>query len=106
MRQFASGSVTGTGAALTIQLGWVPDYFRVVNVTDGTRVDEWFSGMAAGESIAVVTTAGPVLNAADGITPYAGLAPDGVTASKEAGVILGTDISTSTKKLCWLAIRN
>lgn len=36
-----TGFVLGTGAALTVSLGWVPDYVRVINVTDGDKIHEW-----------------------------------------------------------------
>ena len=100
MREYTSGVITGTGSAITVQCGFIPDYVRAVNITDGTRVDEWFAAMDDGTSIAVVAAAGPTLNAADGITPYAG-----TSGGDSAGFVIGSDISISAKKIAWIAWR-
>ena len=100
MKEYESGIVTGTGSAITVHCGFIPDYVRVINITDGTRVDEWFAAMDDGTSIAIVGTAGPTLNTADGITPYTG-----TSGGDSAGFVIGSDISTSTKKIAWIALR-
>lgn len=38
------GHVAGTGAAIDVKLGWIPDKVEVANMTDGTRVDVWYRG--------------------------------------------------------------
>lgn len=38
--QVATGFLRGTGAALNVPLGWVPDYVKVVNLTDGNKIYE------------------------------------------------------------------
>jgi len=101
MRQMITGTVEGTGAALTVEIGFMPDYIEVINTEDGDRIDKWFTGMANGTSIAIVATAGPVLNADNGITPYAGSRGD-----DGAGFTLGTDISENGKTLHYVAFRN
>jgi hypothetical protein len=101
MRQMITGTTEGTGAALTIETGFVPDYIEVINTEDGDRIDKWFTGMADDTSIAIVGNAGPVLNAADGITPYAG-----TRGGDGAGFTLGTDISENGKTLHYVAFRN
>ena len=43
------GTVTGTGAAINVVLGFVPDYVKVWNPNDAGTVDatmEWATGMA------------------------------------------------------------
>ncbi len=35
MESFRSGEVVGNAAAINVELGWVPDYVEVTNVTDG-----------------------------------------------------------------------
>lgn len=35
-----SGFIHGTGAAINVELGWIPDYVRIFNITDGNRVTE------------------------------------------------------------------
>lgn len=93
------GKVTGTGAAINVALGWVPDYVRIVNVTDGDRTDEWFrDGMAAASSIPTTAQVGATLTS-NGIS-----ALDSSTLGK--GFTIGSTISESAKVLCYVAIRN
>lgn len=97
MQQFAYGTFEGTGAAVNVEIGFAPDFVKCINVEDGDRVDEWIQGMADGTSIATVATAGPVLNADNGITPY--------SADDDAvGFTAGTDISESGKTIRWIAM--
>ena len=42
---FKSGTVVGTGAAINVECGFVPDYVRVVNLTDGDLVTELYHGV-------------------------------------------------------------
>lgn len=93
------GTVTGTGAAINIELGFVPDYFCIINVTDGDVRDEWFSGMAAGTSIRTDTAVATL--ATNGITTFTGTA-----ATTGAGVTIGTSISENLKVLRYVAIRS
>lgn len=43
-----TGVLIGTGAAINVSLGFVPDYVRVVNTTDGDLVTEWYHGAPLG----------------------------------------------------------
>lgn len=92
------GTYEGTGAAINVVLGFVPDYVKIINTEDGDAVHEWFKGMAAGTSIATLAAAGPVLNAADGVTEYEGTEGEGFT--------VGTDISESGKTFYYVAVRS
>jgi hypothetical protein len=94
------GTYTGTGAALNISLGFVPDWVRIINVTDGTNESEWFNGMAAASAISTVTTAGPVLDATNQVTSYAG------DSTNPPGFSVGTDLSTNAKVYRYIAARN
>jgi hypothetical protein len=38
------GYLVGNGAAQNVELGWVPDYVEVVNVTDGDKIHKAFIG--------------------------------------------------------------
>lgn len=93
------GTVTGTGAAINISVGFVPDYVIIANTTDGDTVDLWWNGMAAGTSItiaaAAITRAAP-----DGITAYAGSTTAG------QGFTIGAGISENAKVLRYTAIQN
>lgn len=88
--QLTTGTYTGTGAAIDIELGFKPDYFRTINITDGNAGITWFSGMAAGTGI----TEGAALAtlASNGITAF-----DGTSGDKSAGVTVGTAGSVSAK---------
>ena len=46
MSKIAVGALVGDGAAQTVKCGFIPDYVRVVNVTDGDKDTEWFRGRA------------------------------------------------------------
>jgi hypothetical protein len=39
-----AGHIHGTGAALNIELGWIPDYVRITNITDGNKITEAYLG--------------------------------------------------------------
>ena len=91
-----TGSVTGTGAAINVSIGFLPVYVRVMNVTDADTVDEWFSTMANGTSI--TTAAAVATRATNGISSYAGSSTAG------QGFTIGSGISESAKVLAYLAI--
>lgn len=93
-----TGTVTGTGAAINVSLGFVPDYVKVFNITDADQVDEWMTGMTAGTSIQ--TNAAVAARASNGISPFAG------SATAAPGFTIGSGISESTKLLGWVAFRN
>lgn len=42
--QVKVGAILGNGAAQNIELGFIPDYVKVVNVSDGDKDTEWFRG--------------------------------------------------------------
>ncbi len=71
MESFKTGYVVGNGAAINIELGWVPDRCEVYNHTDGDKLttaylDNWvipFSGggvaeIAVGDTITGLTNTG------------------------------------------------
>lgn len=94
----AVGSVSATGAAINISLGWTPKYVIVSNpaTTSPTKM-EWWTGMAAASglrSVASATTAGgattvPIVSrvTVSGISSYAG------TTSAAKGFTIGADTS-------------
>jgi hypothetical protein len=93
----STGSYVGTGSAINLQLGFTPDYFRVINVTDGTAGAEWFKGTPAvtiglGTALTKVTA-----NGVSVLTPAAGVA---------AGLVMGTTLSTTGKTFEYVAHRN
>lgn len=38
MEQVKTGRVMGTGAAINVSLGWVPDRVEIINLTDGDKI--------------------------------------------------------------------
>lgn len=69
MRNYSSGFLTGTGAAQTVELGFVPDYVRVVNLTDADMIFEGpvyeVVAFDTGDSASDVIRAGDVIHAED-----------------------------------------
>lgn len=66
----ASGQLvtdSGTAAALTITVGFVPRYIRFINLTDRIT-DEWVEGMAAASSLHAVAAGTLTLETSHGIT--------------------------------------
>lgn len=97
--QIKAGTFTGTGAAINVPLGFIPDFLFVVNVTDGDLIHTWFNGMTAGTTVDIGAAA--VANADNGITAYAGSA-----GANPAGFTAGTDISESGKVYRYFAVAN
>lgn len=96
------GTVEGTGAAINVSLGFVPDYVRVINTEDGDTIHEWFKGMTDGHAIKITNHASVQVAriSSNGISEYAG------SASAGAGFTLGTDVSENEKTLHYVALRN
>ena len=91
------GSYTGTGAAIKIQCGFVPDFVQVYNATDGDIIGTWFAGMTDGTSLDIAAAAAP--NADNGISALNNSA-DGF------GFIAGTDFSESAKVFRYVALKS
>lgn len=94
-----SGTYTGNAAAQNIVLGFVPDYIRIINVTDGDASWEWFSGMAAASAFQTLNhdSAQQSVISSNGITAYTG--------DSGAGFTIGTALSESAKVFRWVAMR-
>lgn len=80
MSQYRNGIITSTGAAVNINLGFVPDRFTILNYTktaagSGVGFSEWVNNVvASGKALISTYTAGaPVVTllGANGITPVA-----------------------------------
>lgn len=102
------GSVTGTGDAISIEVGWVPDYIDLF--VDGATVAtlKFFKGMAAASGIKQVGVASLEKIASDGIT----LLDDDYTDSDGDGApyygfIIGadSDINIDTKEIYYVAVK-
>lgn len=95
------GTYTGDGSAKNIEIGFVPSYVRIVNITD-VGVDEWFAGMTDATSYTNSTeaAAGAVRAAPGGVTPNEG------SAGISAGFSVGAALSVNAKVYRYIAIQN
>lgn len=93
-----TGTYEGTGAAINISVGFVPDYVRIINQEDNDALWEWFNGYPAGTATATAAAVADL--AANGVTAYTG------TTSAAAGFTVGTALSESGKTHYYLAMRN
>ena len=96
--EIKTGTYEGTGAAITLNLGFVPDYLRVINTEDGDAGWTWFKGMAAGTAIGEGAALAAV--GSNGVTAFEG------TLAATKGVTLGTALSESGKTFHYVAMRN
>lgn len=94
------GSYTGTGAALNIELGFVPDHVVIVNETDGDTRHEWFSGMTDGHALQSAASGANTKITSNGISALTG------NASTREGFTAGTAVSEDTKTFRYVATRN
>lgn len=94
--RFRSGVYAGTGASLDIEVGFIPEFVILTNVTDGDIVTLWFDGMAAASSIDIGAAAAG--NTAGSTDRFAGTA-----AAKGQGFSTGIDNSESAKVYRWAA---
>jgi hypothetical protein len=97
------GSYTGTGAAINIELGFIPDYIEVINATDGDQSWRWFAGMPAASAFQTNNhaSAQQSLITSNGVSPYAPADYAG-----KLGFTIGSALSESAKVFRYVAIRN
>lgn len=109
MTQVASGTYTGTGAAVNVEIGFAPDYIKIVNLTDGDDAWEFFTGMTAGHAI---YTRNVVDNGATGNASMSRITANGISQRNptdyvgKRGFTAGTACSESGKTFGWIAVRN
>lgn len=90
------GTYTGTGAAVNVPCGWIPDMVEVWNETDADYMGVWFQGMADGISLDIATAV--AANAAGGLSKL-----ESTTLGR--GFIAGTDFSENGKVYRYRAMR-
>lgn len=91
------GTFVGTGAAVNVVCGFVPDYVRIINITDRDETYEWFSSMPAGTAVSTLLAVAGV--ASNGVSPLN-------SATLGAGFIAGTAISESGDTYAFAAYGN
>jgi hypothetical protein len=107
------GTVEGTGAAINIELGFIPKYVKVFNYDDAGSLFctlEWWSGMAAASGLktsSIVDDGTTTLKSSEkitslGISEYAGSA-----GANSEGFTIGaeTDVNVSAETMFYMAIR-
>lgn len=111
-KQFATGTVEGTGSAINVSVGFLPRYVKVFNIDDAGGLAptmEWFEGMTAAhglKSLSIVdngtTTAKSTEHVTSGgISQYTGA----TTASFGFTIGADTDINASAETIVYLAVR-
>ena len=96
-----TGTYLGTGAALNISLGFVPDHIIIENQTDGDARWEWSTGMAAGSALQTVAAGAKSLITANGVSAFAGPA-----AALPKGFTIGSALSEAGKTFRYTAHRS
>lgn len=103
-----TGKVESDGSAENVSLGFIPDYVKVVNETDGDIILEWWKGMTDGHAIqhtqiaddGTSTTNSFEKITSNGISEYDGDSDNG------QGFTIGTAIAEADKDLYYVAVRD
>jgi hypothetical protein len=106
--QVKVGSWTGDGTAKTVELGWVPDYVKIINATDGDVILEWFNGMGANDAIkhTKIADSGSTGNSSFALITSDGLDAGNGTESVKKGFVLDADANENAKVFRYIALRN
>ena len=94
------GAKVGTGANIDIELGFIPSYVCVENITSaGLEKLEWWAGMANASAIKTVAAGTRTKPTTLGITPLS---------STFLGFRIGadTDVNVAAENIVWKAERN
>lgn len=95
-----TGTVTGTGAALNVSLGFSPDHVTVINDTTNDRL-EWYSSLPAGNAYKRLAAGGGSKITTGGISQFAG------SGTQQTGFTIGTDaVNGSGNTLRYVALAN
>lgn len=89
---FAVGGLTTDGTAVTVTLGFLPRYIKVINETD-VILWEWIKGMAATKAIKVVTAGTTTADTGSAIVD-----------SGDGTFIISATAAGTSKVLTWVAI--
>ena len=102
----AIGKWTGNGSAKNVSIGFVPDYVRVINATDGDIAYEWFRGMGADDAFQGTNHADTQFSiiTSNGISTYAG--SDTVGSEASPGFAVGATFNEADKVFRFVAMRN
>lgn len=95
------GSYTGTGAAINLELGWIPDYILVENATDGDESWSWFYGMTNAHALKIASDGTKTRITSNGISAY-----EPADLTNAVGVTFGSALSESGDTFRYVAMRN
>ena len=101
-REYVIGNYTGTGAAINVQVGFIPSRVEIVNWTDADEMFVYCENVSGTGKTFILTggTAVPAVQASNGISTYAGTA-----GGNNAGFTVGTAVSESAKVYNYIAFR-
>lgn len=109
--QVKTGSVEGTGAAINVQLGFVPDYVKCFNYDDAGGLAptiEWWNGMTNGHGLKTLKT---VDSGATGNASSAKITANGISAYSAADAAKGftigadADLNAAAETIFYVAFR-
>jgi len=113
MQDVVTGTVEGTGSAINISLGFIPNYVKVYNYDDAGALAptvEWWGGMSDGHGVKTLSIKddGSTSNyssqkiTSGGISEYSG-----ATTASSKGFSIGTDsdINVTDETLYYMAVR-
>jgi hypothetical protein len=97
---FAQGRITGTGAVINVELGFIPETVHIRNVTSRDELF-WDEGMTNGHGFKRVAAGTGTAITSNGISPYVG-----ALGTNARGFTIGTDadINVSAEILHYTAI--
>lgn len=100
MSVVTGGTYEGTGAAINLEIGFIPDYAMIVNAEDGDILWHWFNGMGAGDAVQITNHADTQVSliTSNGVTSY-----DPADLTNPVGLTVGTTLSESGKTYYWRA---
>ena len=92
-----TGTVEGTGAAISMDIGFIPQRVELVNI-DGDALLIWTDDMGAGKGYKILGTGAGAL-----------IATGGITVSSETSTYIGfsigadSDVNVSSETICYTA---
>tara|TARA_R110001606_G_scaffold149391_2_gene289368 strand:- start:1852 stop:2175 length:324 start_codon:yes stop_codon:yes gene_type:complete len=99
------GTVEGTGSAINVECGFLPDYVEIINLDSsaGFEKGEWITGMANPSAYKTVASGTRTKLTTTGIGMYAGTA-----AGFSQGFSIGADadLNVAGETIAYRAVRN
>lgn len=102
-----TGTFTGSSAAQVIELGFIPDFFMTISMTDGAVKTFVYEKNMSDATGAYMCESDDDIIASNGFTPYTGGDPtvsSGTTPGASKGITIGTSAQQNGVKTHYLAI--